>query len=126
MSEPISATSATAAVAAASLLTLLPGVDPAVVIGAFTGAVLFIISDETIGKFKRLGLFIASFLGGSLFANWVATLLSVFLPASLPVNPGMAAIIAAACVVRFLQYVIHLSNNPDSWLSVIKNIRGKT
>ena len=126
MSEPVSATSATAAVTTDSLLTLVPGVDPAVVIGAFTGAMLFILSDDTIGKFKRIGLFIASFLGGALCAQWVAVLLSAFLPASLPVNAGMAAIIAAAIVVRFLQYIINLSNNPESWLSVIRGIRGKS
>ena len=114
------------AVTTASLLTLLPGVDPAVVIGAFTGAMLFILSDESIGKFKRLGLFVASFLGGSLCAQWVAILLSTFLPASLPVNPGMAAIVAAACVVRILQYIIQLSNNPDGWLSLFRGLRGKS
>ncbi|WP_288739581.1 putative holin [uncultured Rheinheimera sp.] len=126
MSDPISTTSATAAVTTASLLTLVPGVDPAVVIGAFTGAMLFILSDESIGKFKRFGLFMASFLGGALCAQWAAVALSFFLPSTLPVNPGMAAIIAAACVVRILQYIIHLSNNPDSWLSVIKGLRGKS
>ena len=126
MSEPVSATSATAAVTTASLLTLVPGVDPAVVIGAFTGAMLFILSDDSIGKFKRIGLFITSFLGGALCAQWVAVLLSSILPASLPVNAGMAAIIAAAIVVRMLQYIINLSNNPESLLSMIRGIREKS
>lgn len=126
MSEPVSATTATIAVATASALTLMPGVEPAVVLGAFTGAMLFILSDESIGRLKRLGLFVAAFIGGGLCAEWLAHLLSMFLPNALPVNAGMAAIIASAIVVRLLQYLIHLSNNPDSWLSLLRNIKGKT
>lgn len=125
MSEPVSTTSATAAVATASALSMLPGVDPAVVIGAFTGAVLFILSDESIGNLKRLGLFIASFLGGVLCAGWVAAFISNLLPASLPVNAGMAAIVAAAIVVRILQYIIRLSNNPDGLIDVLRGFRSK-
>ncbi|MGL5469848.1 MAG: putative holin, partial [Shewanella sp.] len=70
MSEPISATSATSAVATASILTLVPGAEPAVMIGAFTGAVLFIITNDTTGNLQRVGLFVVSFLGGVLCANW--------------------------------------------------------
>jgi len=125
MSEPISATTATSAVATASILTLVPGAEPAVMIGAFTGAVLFIITNDTSGNLQRVGLFVVSFLGGVLCANWAANALSAMLPDSLQVNMGMAALISSACVVRMLQYLMKLTNNPESWLNALRGLRGK-
>lgn len=125
MSEPISATSATSAVATASILTLVPGAEPAVMLGAFTGAVLFIITNDTSGNLQRVGLFVVSFLGGVLCANWAANALSAVLPDSLQVNMGMAALISSACVVRMLQYLMKLTNNPESWLNALRGLRGK-
>ncbi|MDV5392271.1 putative holin [Shewanella xiamenensis] len=125
MSEPISATSATSAVATASILTLVPGAEPAVMIGAFTGAVLFIITNDTSGNLQRVGLFVVSFLGGVLCANWAANALSAVLPDSLQVNMGMAALISSACVVRMLQYLMKLTNNPEIWLNALRGLRGK-
>lgn len=125
MSEPISATTATSAVATASILTLVPGAEPAVMIGAFTGAVLFIITNDTSGNLQRVGLFVVSFLGGVLCANWAANALSAVLPDSLQVNMGMAALISSACVVRMLQYLMKLTNNPESWLNALRGLRGK-
>ena len=125
MSVPISATSATSAVATASILTLVPGAEPAVMIGAFTGAVLFIITNDTSGNLQRVGLFVVSFLGGVLCANWAANALSAVLPDSLQVNMGMAALISSACVVRMLQYLMKLTNNPESWLNALRGLRGK-
>ncbi|WP_237708279.1 putative holin [Shewanella baltica] len=125
MSEPISATSATYAVVTASVLTLVPGAEPAVMIGAFTGAVLFIISNDAAGNYQRIGLFIVSFLGGVLCANWAANALSALLPDALQVNVGMAALISSACVVRMLQYFMKLTNNPESWLNALRGLRGK-
>ncbi len=122
MSEPVSATKA---VAAASALTLVPGVDPALVIGAFTGAVLFIISNDKLSNLKRFGLFVVSFLGGMVCAEWVSKLISNLLPDSLQINVGMGALIASACVVRLVQYIMKLMDNPDSLMSVISKIRGK-
>lgn len=125
MSEPISATSATSAVATASILTLVPGAEPAVMIGAFTGAVLFIITNDTSGNLQRVSLFVVSFFGGVLCANWAANALSAVLPDSLQVNMGMAALISSACVVRMLQYLMKLTNNPESWLNALRGLRGK-
>lgn len=125
MSEPISATSATAAVATASALTLVPGAEPAVMIGAFTGAVLFIITNDTNGNLQRLGLFVVSFLGGVLCADWAANAVSAALPDTMQVNIGMAALIASACVVRLLQYLMKMTNSPESWLSALRGTRGK-
>ncbi|MCD8558875.1 MAG: phage holin family protein [Shewanella xiamenensis] len=125
MSEPISATSATSAVATASILTLVPGAEPAVMIGAFTGAVLFIITNDASGNLQRVGLFVVSFFGGVLCANWAANALSAVLPDSLQVNMGMAALISSACVVRMLQYLMKLTKNPESWLNALRGLRGK-
>jgi len=94
-------------------------------IGAFTGAVLFIITNDTSGNLQRVGLFVVSFLGGVLCANWAANALSAVLPDSLQVNMGMAALISSACVVRMLQYLMKFTNNPESWLNALRGLRGK-
>ncbi|MCL1075995.1 putative holin [Shewanella dokdonensis] len=122
MSEPVTTSTATAYVFTAGLLTLLPGVDPGVVIGAFTGSLLFIISDDSSGHWRKAGLFIISFLGGLLCAQWAANLLSLALPSTIAVNPAMASIIAAASVVRLLQ---KLTSEPDTLLDFIRSFRGK-
>ncbi|MGL4734378.1 MAG: putative holin [Enterovibrio sp.] len=125
MSEPFSATSATYAVATASMLTLVPGVDPAIMIGAFTGATMFVLSNESSGKIERVGLFVVSFFGGVLCANWVANAASAILPVQMSVNEGMAALISSACVVRILQYIMTITNDPESWINSIREQKRK-
>ncbi|MGB0859476.1 MAG: putative holin [Pseudoalteromonas spongiae] len=122
MSEPISTAKALVAV---SVLTLIPGTDPAAIIGAFTGAVLFIISNDQLSSLKKFGLFIVSFFGGLVCANWSTVLISHLLPDSLQISSGMGALIAAACVVRFVQYLMRLMDDPKSVLSFIRGTRGK-
>ncbi len=122
MSEPITTSTATSYVLTAGLLTMLPGIDSGIVIGAFTGSLLFIISDDSSGHWRKVALFIASFLGGLLCAQWAANALSLVLPNAISVNPAMAAIIAAASVVRLLQ---KLTSEPDTLLDFIRSLRGK-
>ncbi|KZN44038.1 putative holin [Pseudoalteromonas luteoviolacea] len=122
MSEPLSTTKAIAAVSA---LTLIPGTDPAAIIGAFTGAALFIMSNEQLTTLKRLSLFVVSFLGGLICAGWATVLISNLLPDSLQISPGMGALIAAACVVRLVQYLMRLMDDPKRFLSFIRGTRGK-
>ncbi|AZZ98013.1 MULTISPECIES: putative holin [Pseudoalteromonas] len=122
MSEPISTTKAVAAVSA---LTLIPGADPAAVIGAFTGAVLFIMSNDQLSTVKRIGLFLVSFLGGLVCADWSSILISNLLPDSLQISSGMGALIASACVVRLVQYLMNLMDDPKRFLAFIRGTRGK-
>lgn len=124
MSEPISTTTASTAVVTAGALTLLPGIDPGVVVGAFTGSLLFIMSDISSTTLQKIALFVVAFLGGALCAQWSATALSHILPDSLPINSAMAAIIASAVVVRCLQHLTTL-NIETIWLNALKHLRGK-
>lgn len=122
MSEPVSTTKAVAAVSA---LTLIPGADPAAIIGAFTGAVLFIMSNDQLSTVKRIGLFLVSFLGGLVCADWSSILISNLLPDSLQISSGMGALIASACVVRLVQYLMNLMDDPKRFLAFIRGTRGK-
>lgn len=116
MEMSVSAVSTTYVAATASMVAMAHGVDSTVAIGAFTGATMFIISNDASRKLEKLGLFVVSFLGGILCAGWVERSVSAALPATMSMNPGMAALISSACVVRALQYIMKL-NIPENWLT---------
>ena len=49
MPEPISSSAATSTLSALALLSLFPGVDPGVLLGAFAGALVFIATTAELG-----------------------------------------------------------------------------
>jgi hypothetical protein len=122
MSEPISTSTATAAVAGVTVLSILPLADPSIVIGAFTGATLFVMTDDILTKWRRVMLFVVSFLGGAMCAGLSASLLSQLMPGVAPVHAGVGAIVASALLVRILQAAMRLTANPES---IINYLRGK-
>lgn len=123
MSEPISTSTATAALAGVTVASLMPFADPAVVIGAFTGATLFVMTDEMPSHWRRIILFIASFLGGCLCAQLISDVVSNVLPEQISVHTSVGAIIGSALLVRLMQLLQRLMQNPESFISMF---RGKS
>ena len=62
MPEPISSSAATSTLTGLALLSLFPGVDPGVLLGAFAGALVFIATTAELGNLRKAGLFIAAFV----------------------------------------------------------------
>ncbi|SUD65900.1 Phage Tail Protein X [Pandoraea pnomenusa] len=72
MTEPVT-TNATVATAGVAVLSLFPGVDAAVVMGAFAGAGVFVLASDDLAPLKRLAFFLISFVAGCLSRAWLPT-----------------------------------------------------
>lgn len=120
MAEPTS-TFATAGVTAVALLSLFPGVDPAVVLGAFAGAVVFVMASDDLSSAKKAGFFLPSFAGGLLAAKTASSILALMFPPSVAVSPGVGALIASAVVVKTLLWLI--ARDPSNLIELIKGVR---
>lgn len=106
MPEPISSSAATSALTGLALLFTLPGVDPSMVLGALTGAVLFVSATEEHSRWRKIALFVASFIGGLLLADLVCQLLVMALPMGVPVSKAVGSLLSSALMVRMLQIIM--------------------
>ncbi|RAC18810.1 hypothetical protein DN582_04770 [Burkholderia multivorans] len=120
MAEPISTSSATAAALGVATLSLFPGVDANVVMGAFAGSLLFVMTAADPSIPKRVAFFVISFVAGCLTADLFAAGLDVVLPARIVVHAGIGALIASALVVKPLLWLIAQADAPDRLLNVFK------
>ena len=114
MSEPLTGTgAATAALTGVTFAGLWAGTDEGVLVGAFAGAAVFVLSSAELVLWKRVGFFIASFFLGILAAPMTTSILSSFtgsmLPTPIEVDKSIGATIAAACAVRLLMAFIKRS-----------------
>ncbi|BBH14527.1 putative holin [Chromobacterium haemolyticum] len=124
MAEPISTTTTAGALAAAALLTLIPGVDAAVVLGAFAGGAVFVISSSDIGVGKKAVFFVLSFVAGLIAARGVATFVDWLLPEPVEVSNGVGALIASALAVKALLSLISAADNPE-FFQKLRLLKGK-
>ncbi len=104
--EPISSTPPALFLGLAAVLTLFPGVDAAVVLGAFAGALAFVTAKADIRSWKKVSYFLVAFVFGCLAAGHAAKLVGLILPASIDVSPGLGALFAAAVSVKLLLWLI--------------------
>ncbi|SMC24179.1 Putative phage holin [Andreprevotia lacus DSM 23236] len=116
MAEPISTTAASASLGIPALLSLVPGVDPAVVWGAFAGAVVFVLASDELTRLKKVVFFCISFGAGCLCASLVTGLIAGVIPRTVEVSRGIGAMVAAAVIVKILQWLIRRADNPDQAL----------
>jgi len=115
MSEPVSsAAMATAIVTGATLAGLLSGPEAAdVVIGAFIGSVIFVISAKDYPVITRAVLFVVSFVIGVVSSEFFAHALSSTLPGELVVTKLIGAIVSSAVSVRLLMTLTKRVADPD-------------
>ena len=106
MSEPVTSAGATAAVAGVSILSLLPSVDAGVVMGAFAGSIVFIITNPQYRWPAKIGLFIASFATGLIAATEVASFINSSTPDSVMPGSPVGALVASAIAVKALTYLM--------------------
>lgn len=119
MPEPISSSAATSSITGLILMLFtLPGVDASVVLGAFTGALIFAAITDELGRWRKTTLFIASFINGLLLADLVGHLVANMLPTSINVSNAVGAIIASALTVKAFKAVIL---NMDNLFTVLFN-----
>lgn len=122
MLEPTTSTgAASAAVTGVTLVGLFSGLDASVVIGAFAGAVVFVLSSRDIKLWQRCGYFIVSFIIGIYGADFVAGLLSKFVSGQ-PVDRSVGAMFASAGLVGVLVAI----SKPGSLTEFINKVVGAT
>lgn len=100
--------------------------NPWVVIGAFAGSVIFIISETEYTHWAKLGLFTASMIIGISSSELMASLISYcllrYLNFKFIVPDSVGATVSAVISVRVLMYVNHQKNDENSILTQL--IRG--
>lgn len=119
MTEPVT-TNATAATVGVALLSLFPGVDAAVVMGAFAGAGVFVLASDDLVPLKRGAFFLLSFVAGCLAARLCADLIGWGLPERIQVNPAVGALVASAVSIKLLLWLIRRAENPDKLIDSFK------
>lgn len=90
---------------------------PGMLVGAISGAAIFILSSTEFSRLKSLFLFIASTFAGIVSAPFAAQILSAITPDSVFANESVGALVSSAVVVRVLMM---LCNNPSLVLPKIK------
>lgn len=105
---------------------LFAGKNMWVIIGAFAGSIIFIISESEYTHWAKLGLFTASMIIGvsssELMASLIEYCLFRYLDFKIIVPDSVGATISAVISVRVLMYVNHQKNDEKSILTQI--IRG--
>ncbi|AHG18309.1 hypothetical protein Z042_00605 [Chania multitudinisentens RB-25] len=114
MTLPVSRATETAVVGGATILGLLSGPDAAdVIIGAFIGSVIFVISAKDYTLFIRVLLCIASFVVGVVSCDFFASLISALLPSNVSATKMIGAIVSSAVSVRLLMAMTQRASDPD-------------
>lgn len=113
-------TIATTTATAIGILSLLPGIDTSLVLGAFAGAAVFVMSASDLAPLKKIGFFLVSFLAGYVAAGFVAEIIAVPLFNRIQVPTGVGALIASAVAVKALLWLIGKTNDIDGLLKLIK------
>lgn len=107
MGEPGSAvTVTTVTLTSVTFASLLQDTPAGVYVGAFTGAVVYVLSSQDLGRFAQVGYFVASFLLGVISADFTTAILNEligkYLPDEITINNSIGATVAAAVGVCVL------------------------
>ena len=90
-------------------LGFLSQLPPDVVLGSFTGAVIFLLGVSNKPKWQWVLLFTIAFmtgiLGGSGVTSIAASIFAVFGVTGVIMPPGMGSMVAAATVVNFIVWI---------------------
>ena len=106
LAEPISSSAATATLVSVALLSILPGIDASHLLGAATGAAIYLLAHHGLSLLRIAASFLVAFIAGLLAADLAANLLASLLPTQLQVSPAVGAMLAAALGVKLLQGLI--------------------
>lgn len=112
MSDPISSTTAiTLTIGSVTMSSMLQGHAPvAIVLGALTGSLIYILSLDGMSSYKRIGYFFVSFFSGIIGASPATDFLEKtatnFLEYPVVINQSLGAIVAAAIAVRLLLHSV--------------------
>jgi hypothetical protein len=121
MAEPAATTTAAVSLTGVAILALLPGVDAAVVLGAFSGAVVFVMASDELTAAKKIGFFLPSFFAGLLGASTGVKVIESALFGGVAVSPGVGALVVATTAVKLLIWL--LGQNVGSLMELLRRPR---
>ena len=107
-SPPLSAGSG--ALTGSSLLGFFPHAPTGIILGAFAGAVIFVISAHDLSFVQKALLFGASLTAGVLAAPFTALVISALTPTLIIAPPEVGALVASSMAVRLLLALSARSN----------------
>lgn len=107
MGEPGSAiTATTVTLTSVTFASLLQDTPAGVYVGAFTGAVVYVLSSQNLSRWYQAGYFIASFLLGIISADFTTDILNEligkYLPDGIKISNSIGATVAAAVGICIL------------------------
>ncbi|ENR8888267.1 putative holin [Citrobacter koseri] len=107
VSEPVSTvTTTTVTLTSVTFASLMANTPAGVYVGAFAGAVVYVLSSQELSRFAQVGYFVASFLIGILGADFTAAILNdligKYLPDDITIGNWLGATVAAALGVCIL------------------------
>ena len=119
MADPLTSTSGSLfALGGLTLAGLSPGIDAGVLIAAFAGSLIFVVTDKEFSKPAKWLLFLASMLAGITAAPFIAGLITYFTPASVEAKLPIGALVASAVAVKLL---MSLMNDPFSFIGRLRS-----
>ncbi|MBE5250959.1 phage holin family protein [Enterobacteriaceae bacterium YMB-R22] len=123
MPEPLTTgtSAATYMIGGITIASLFAGGDTGVIIGAFSGAVIYVLSASDLSIWQRLLSFLASFLIGGQTAGFVTDVINYVTPEVIHAERPLGAVVASAIAVRVFMYISKQSENPGQWF---KKLRG--
>ena len=119
MAEPLISTTAGATVVISGLTIagLYPVINAGVLIAAFAGSLIFVITDKEFSRWARWFLFLASVLSGIAAAPFAAGVINYLTPQAIEARLPTGALVASAVAVRVLMV---LMNDPFSFIARIR------
>jgi hypothetical protein len=115
------------AAAGTGLSARLGGLQASVALGAFAGAIAFILASTELSLVRKGLFFLISFISGILCARFAADLLGGALGAWMPVgtrvDPGVGALLSSALSVKILLWSIQRAGDPLAALTRLKGGR---
>lgn len=123
MKEITAANVATITTTTAAVAAPVMGIDPMLVIGAITGAGIFILSHEEQSALKKLILFLGSVACGFIGARVAGDIVAILMPGSIEISDGVGAIVASSVSVRILQRVLKIIDSPNPLQELLKGKR---
>jgi hypothetical protein len=85
-----------------TLMSLFPSASTGILLGAFAGAVIFVISAHDLALLQKALLFAVSLTAGVLAAPFTATVISALTPTLIVAPPEVGALVASTLAVRLL------------------------
>lgn len=101
MSEP-SSTTLTSGIIAAGLV--IP-IDTGVLVGAFAGSVLFVMSDKNPSILHKLLYFLISIIVGIIAAKYTANFITALTPGAAEANDALGALVASMLAIKVLTFI---------------------